>query len=341
MSNRSSRVSSEPGSPSHGPSGETRRGRRERERAHNRTRTETVRRKSFVERYRGTLLGLAAVAAVVLVGGFVVVQANSKAYACSSETVPAAVGSPLPNGSAAALGQVQTDMGRNHILAPEAQRYVACPPASGNHYAGLDGPIKAQYYTPDDATLPQGWIHNLEHGGLVILYNCNMGACDDATQKALQDLYQTFPNSPLCGIPKGTISPVIARFDDMKAPIAALLWGRVLFQDKLDTAQILDYYATQAELKNPEPQCARPTATPATPATSPNPSTAPATSASPATSTGPEPSTSPIPSASPAASPARPDRIVRCACTPTERDQVSIDGGHGRGRAADRRPARA
>jgi len=85
---------------------------------------------------------------------------------------------------------------------------------------------------------------------------------------------------------------VIARFDDMKAPIAALLWGRVLFQDKLDPAQILDYFATQAELHNPEPQCARPTATPATPATSANPS-APATSATPAPSDSTAPSESP------------------------------------------------
>lgn len=292
MSNESSRATSEPGTPSHGPSGETRRGRRERERARARTRTVATRRKPFIERYRGALLGLAAIVAVVFVGGFVYVQANSKAYACSSETIPAPAGTPLANGSPAPLGQVQTDMGRNHILAPEAQRYVACPPASGNHYAGIDGPIIARYYGPDDATLPEGWIHNLEHGGLVILYNCNMGACDDATQKALQSLYQTFPNSPLCGIPKGTIGPVIARFDDMKAPIAALLWGRVLFQDKLDPAQILDYFATQAELHNPEPQCARPTATPASPATSANPS-APATSATPAPSDSTAPSESP------------------------------------------------
>ncbi len=296
MTNESSREQGEPGSPSHGPSGETRRGRRERERARSRTRTESYRRKPFVQRYRGALLGLAAIVAVVLVGGFLVVQANSKAYACSTETIPAAAGTPLPNGSPAPLGQVQPDMGRSHILFPEGQRYAACPPASGNHYAGLNAPIQARYYSPDDATIPQGWVHNLEHGGLVILYNCNMGACDDATQKALQALYQTFPDSPLCAIPKGTIGPVITRFDDMKAPIAALLWGRVLFQDKLDTAQILDYFKTQAELRNPEPQCARPTASPI-PGASQEPSAVPDGSASPATST------SPVPSASPAASP--------------------------------------
>ena len=154
-------------------------------------------------------------------------------------------------------------MGKNHLLPPEPQRYTQCPPASGNHYAPPGGPITARYYGPDDATLPEGWIHNLEHGGLVILYSCDKGACDDATQQALQELFKTFPDSPVCKIPKGNIGPVIARFEDMKTPIAAMLWGRILFQDKLDKAQILEFFNTQAELHNPEPQCARPTPTPA------------------------------------------------------------------------------
>ena len=307
MTNVSGRGPTDPGSPSHGPShgpsGESRRGRRERERATSRTRVDTTRRKPFIQRHRGSILGLTALVAIILVGGFVVIQANSKAYACSSETTPAAAGTPLPNGSPAPLGQVQPDMGRVHILAPAGQRYAACPPASGNHYAAVDGPIKAAYYSPDDATLPQGWIHNMEHGALVVLYDCNRGACDDATQKALQELYRTFPNSPICGLPKGTLGPVIARFDDMKTPIAAMIWGRILFQDKLDTAQILEFFNTEAERKNPEPQCAQPTTTPAA---STAPSAAPSGSpgASPSAAGSQAPSTEPaVPSAVPSASP--------------------------------------
>ncbi len=89
---------------------------------------------------------------------------------------------------------------------------------------------------------------------------------------------------------------MITRFEDMKAPIAALLWGRVLFQQTLDPQQILDYFNTEAELHNPEPQCAAPSPTLA-PAGSP--SVAP--SASPAASPSVEPSAAP--STSPAASP--------------------------------------
>ena len=286
--------------PSHGPDGGTRRGRRERERERGRARARTYApsRRPFLERHRGEVLGLIAIVAIVLAGGFVFIQANSKLYACTTLTDPAPPATPLPNGSPAALGQVQPDMGKNHLLPPEPQRYTQCPPASGNHYAPPGGPITARYYGPDDATLPEGWIHNLEHGGLVVLYSCDKGACDDATQQALQELFKSFPDSPVCKIPRGNISPVIARFEDMKAPIAAMLWGRILFQDKLDKAQILEFFNTQAELHNPEPQCARPTPTPAS-APSTVPSGSPA--GSPASSPSAVPSTSPA--ASPAASP--------------------------------------
>ena len=223
-----------------------------------------------------------ALIAIVLVGGFVLVQTTSKAYACETLTVPAAAVAPAPGGSPAPLGQVQPDMGRNHVADGTSVRYPECPPASGNHYSSTLGPIAANYYGPNDSTVPQGWLHNMEHGGMVILYSCDRGACDDATQQQLKDLAATFPNSPLCGIPRGKVSPVITRFEDMKAPFAAMVWGRVLFQDKLDTAQLLEFYRTQAELYNPEPQCQRPAATPA-PSVAPSgaPAASPAVAPSP------------------------------------------------------------
>ena len=245
--------------------------------------------------------------AIVLVGGFVVIQANSKVYACTTLTIPAPAATAQPDGSPRALGQVQPDMGRTHLVQPEFERYAYCPPASGNHYPPPGGPIVARYYGPDDPTIPQGWVHNLEHGGLVILYSCDRGACDDATQQALQELYKNFPDSPICKIPKGNIGPVITRFEDMNAPIAALLWGRVLFQQKLDTQQILDYFATQGERHNPEQQCAVPTPTPAaaeSPSGSAGASPSGSAGASPSgASPSVEPSTSPVPTAAASPSP--------------------------------------
>ena len=42
------------------------------------------------------------------------------------------------------------------------------------------------------------------------------------------------------------------------APFAALVWGRVLFQHKLDTAQIIDFFNRYGERTNPEKICAAP-----------------------------------------------------------------------------------
>ena len=66
---------------------------------------------------------------------------------------------------------------------------------------------------------------------MVILYRGLEGdpGVTEAGQAALQDLFDEFPASPVCGIQPGTSTgPVIARFDDMATPYAALLWGRVL-----------------------------------------------------------------------------------------------------------------
>ena len=239
------------------------------------------------------------VAALGLVGFFFFQSLTSPAYACSTIWTPAPTSEPAP-GASPRLGYVQDDQGREHVAAGTVIKYTLCPPASGKHFAasGL-GPIKPALYGPDDKQPPGGWIHNMEHGGLVILYRCqappagaSSGAlpagdgCTDAGQQALKQLYDDWPASPICGIPPHLLSPVIARFDDMAWPYAALLWDLVLPLDHFDRDAILAFYAQEGERTNPEHQCAAPTA-------SPGPTTAPAATSS------PEPSltTSPAPSA--------------------------------------------
>jgi hypothetical protein len=255
---------------------------------------------SFFDRHRTALIGGAAAIIVALVGAFFFFSVTASAYSCGTITQPAPSATPLPNGSPGPLGQAQPDMGNLHIPVGTSQHYAYCPPASGSHYFATDeGPIPAKYYGPDEGTRPEGWIHNLEHGAIVILYNCKMGACDDTTLAALQAIPQGFPDSPICGIKAGVLAPVIARFDDMPAPFAALVWDRLLYMNTLDVNEIKQFYATQGELYNPESQCARPSPSP-----SAGPSSAPSTAPSTAPSAAPSsvPSSTPASSASPAAS---------------------------------------
>ncbi len=249
------------------------------------------------------------IAGIVVVAGLVYAAATTPAYACANEWAPVPTPSPLPSATER-LGYVQDDLGRQHIPDGTAVKYALCPPASGKHINITgEGPIKPGVYKPDDKALPQGWIHNLEHGGLVLLYKCPGDACTDAGQAALQKIWDTWPNSPVCNLARGQVGPIIARFDQMQFPYAALLWGQVLPLDTLDADRILAFFAQQGERSNPEPWpgCVAPTPTPGPTGTpAPSASAAPSTGASPSVSAAPSasvtPTATPAPSAAPTAS---------------------------------------
>lgn len=256
---------------------------------------------STLERLRTPLLALAVIVVVVGVLAFAFMSAAAPTYACGSiDTVqPAASGE---------IGQVQQDMGNTHVQPGDQITYAVCPPASGRHVnkSGF-GPLQPKVYGPDDNSVPNGWVHNLEHGGLVILYSCTKGACDDATIQQLRNVSSGFPNSPVCNLAPGVVGPVVARFEQMPTRFAALLWDRVLYLDTLDTQQIYDFFTRYSErvtdtgtiFPPPEPQCAAPSASAGaseSPSAVPSSSVAPSASAAPSVSA--PASAAPSPSAS-------------------------------------------
>jgi len=275
-----------------------------------------VRKASFLERYGTRILIAGAVIASVIAVGFAFLSASGPAYACSSRFdptpapsfVPAPVASGAPTPTAPPPGYVQPDMGHLHVDPGTKVTYAYCPPASGKHYSAIGlGPITGnKVYGPNDPTVPQGWIHNLEHGAIVLLYACPNGVgpgCTDDGQSALQQLLTQWPNSPICNIPRGALvggvalTPVITRFDDMDYPYAAVVWDAVLPLQTLDKDAIFAFYAARGEQYNQEKQCSPPSPSPAPVLTTP-PSAAP--SAGPTSA----PTTAPTSAASPAASPA-------------------------------------
>ena len=277
-------------------------------RAVRRSRRPAPRQASFLERNRNALLwggGILAFGALVFVG--LILPGLAPAYQClntfdpspapsfvASSQVPAASGAtPAPAATAPAPGFVEPDMGRSHVDAGSVVKFTWCPPASGNHYnATGQGPIRAGFYDQNTGTIPQGWIHNLEHGAIVLLYKCPGPGCEDAGQSEMQSLLARWPKSPICQIPPGgTVTPVITRFDDMPYNFAAVVWDMVLPMDTLDEQALFDFYAAYGEQFNPEKQCASPTSSP------------PAATTEPATSS-PAPSAAPTDHASGAPSPA-------------------------------------
>jgi uncharacterized protein DUF3105 len=277
------------------PAGTARAGRRERVR-------HIEQKQPFLQRYRTLIIGVVVVAAVAVVGGLALVQSTQASYTCSTQFDPSPTPSPDP-GSASRLGFAQDLMGASHEVS-RPQRYTFCPPASGNHYSGSGiGPIAPRLYDPGAAVGPVNWIHNLEHGGLVILYRNDGEGSTAAGQDRFQQFFDSFPASPVCQLPAGRVSPVIARFDSMAWPYAALVWGRVLPLPEWDPDLVLQFYATESErldadgafVTPPEPQCASPSQSSA-----PGSSAAPGASAAPGSSAAPTPvPDSPVPDASP------------------------------------------
>jgi Protein of unknown function (DUF3105) len=261
-----------------------------------------------MERNRTPIVVIAALAGIVLISAFVFASAASPAYACTQVWTPTPTASPAA-GASPNPGYVQPDMGRTHVPTGQKVTYTYCPPASGFHYnASGVGPITPRLYGPSDRALPDSWIHNLEHGAMVILYRGRDGdpGITEAGQAELRALFDDFPASPICNIEPGTTTgPVMARFDEMETPYAALLWGLVLPLETLDTAQILEFWQIKGERTNPEQQC-QPVASPApsaesSAAPSVEPSAAPSVEPSAAPSV--EPSAAPSTEASPEASP--------------------------------------
>jgi len=269
---------------------------------------------TFLERYRTVIVTVAAVAIVAIAVGYVFIGSTAASFTCGSQFNPSPT-PPITPGSSARLGFFEDEMGRTHITSTPVN-YIYCPPASGNHFGnnpGVTGPIPARVYKPDDKVGPPNWIHNLEHGGLVVLYRNDSPGASSAGQQAFRDYFGSFPASPICKLAAGSLSPIIARFDDMPHPFAALVWDRVFYLDTWDPALVNQFYATESErldsqgafVTPPEPQCLKPSAPPGASAPAPSGSAgasvapsaagsvAPSSAPSGATSGSPEPSAAP------------------------------------------------
>jgi hypothetical protein len=233
--------------------------------------------RSALQRYRLPIIIVAVVGAVALLGIWAFGSAGATAYSCSTIYQPGATPSPAPDADPQP-GFIQPDMGARHVQTGTEVTYTYCPPATGPHYnAPNRGPIPPGVYGPDQTALPQGWVHNLEHGALVILYRGQDGdpGLSDETQATIESFFQGLPPSPICGLPptQANAGVVIARFDEMATPFSALVWGRILPLDTWDEDAIMEFWTTMGERTNPERFCPLPTPTPAgSPDVSPSPS---------------------------------------------------------------------
>ena len=231
-----------------------------------------------MERFRAPLLAGFIIVGLAVIGYFFFASAASRAYSCASQLTPPpgsasspAPDSPTPTGqtqSPAAsptaaptsprataspgasptaspspgdrLGFVTRDLGRLHVRTGP-NRYEYCPPASGPHYNESGrGPLRRNFYGPGSEQDPGGWIHNLEHGYVVVLYSCgqNGNDCPSTSElDALRRFYETAPQTEgatRCRVPNKVL---VARFDLMSTRFALLAWDRALLANTFNMEQ--------------------------------------------------------------------------------------------------------
>ncbi|MFN8622892.1 MAG: DUF3105 domain-containing protein [Chloroflexota bacterium] len=226
---------------------------------------------SFLEKYRLPIIGGVIAVIVLIVAAMFMSTATAAPYTCKTlmtpgpvEPVPTArpvvaLASLAPAASAAPatslapgasptaaptpepqptqrLGFVAEDMGQGHVADTTSVTYAYCPPTSGQHFSTEMAPLPRRFYGPNDTLKPGNWVHNLEHGYVVLLYK---GTPPDDVQKQLQDIVDTVPGTSFttqqCGKPNKVIA---VRFDDMSTPYGAVSWDRALLLDQFDEAQL-------------------------------------------------------------------------------------------------------
>ena len=136
------------------------------------------------------------------------------------------------------VGQPVADEGRNHIDPSTTPTYKFYPPASSPHYS-------AQGIAPVDwqtiATLQEGqYIHNLEHGGIAILYDCPSGTDCTTLKNALENYVTNLaPVEPTYHEVKVVLTPYSR---GMQKKVALVAWDYIEFLDAYDQAEITRFY---------------------------------------------------------------------------------------------------
>ncbi len=123
----------------------------------------------------------------------------------------------LAGGSCQVEVALPPDEGAVHVSTCAPVTYGSHPPSSGPHYGSW--PVFRVY----DQPVPWGYlVHGLEHGAVVVAYNCPDGC--PAVVDQLKALYAAVPPRESCSRPPLIITPD----PSLDVPFAASGWGATL-----------------------------------------------------------------------------------------------------------------
>ena len=142
------------------------------------------------------------------------------------------------------VGQQIADEGpATHIDPGTTANYKFYPPTSGPHYS-VPGSAPAPWQTI--GSLQEGqFVHNLEHGGIAILYNCSSGSDCTTLKTQLENYVQNLaPAEPTFNEVKLVLTPYSR---GMQKKIALVAWHYVDFLDAYDPNEITRFYESHVD----------------------------------------------------------------------------------------------
>jgi hypothetical protein len=134
--------------------------------------------------------------------------------------------------------------GAIHIPVGQVANYRHNPPASGPHWsaAGI-APVEPGEYL--DVVRPEAWVHNLEHGYVVYLYDCD-GDCPESLLNQFRNLLAALPPSMF-----GSTKAVVTRYPGLPHPIVAVAWNIQRDFDAFDANGLRAFYERHVD-RGPE-----------------------------------------------------------------------------------------
>ncbi|PYQ39903.1 MAG: hypothetical protein DMF77_20035 [Acidobacteria bacterium] len=106
---------------------------------------------------------------------------------------------PADTGSCTMTESAVPNEGWIHVAEGSTVNYQHNPPASGPHY-----PVWARYQAYTTAVARPYWVHNLEHGAIVLVHRPDAAP---ALVSALTDTFRALPNDAQCGHPRSLLTP--------------------------------------------------------------------------------------------------------------------------------------
>jgi hypothetical protein len=157
-------------------------------------------------------------------------------------------GAQLPVGTCTPVQRMVASEGADHVAIGSQLSFQSNPPASGAHY-----PLWGRWGVHKEP-LPRGhYVHNLEHGGVVLLYRCDTDCAE--IESGLRAVMEGAPADPACSSAIRT-RLVLTADPLLDTKVAAAAWTQIYRADCVDGPSLLEFIRANYD-HAPESTCAQ------------------------------------------------------------------------------------